>query len=625
MADVVIVGCLFTFLLINACTGLLEIVPDQDGAPSTQPTDNQIETHSKSLYDKLTVQLPRYTCWQCESQSDDVPCDTEHSVKCENALSCYKSSVRASDGTLRQSRGCSVHVDHQQFTCRTTQPQGLRKRHAGAGHLNVTCCKEDYCNDGDFPSLMSDTSMEPIGSNAWKLCASVAACVLAGSAVAAIAIFMLRRSHRLRVSRAALHKLGADSSYFSSNIYSPHVTSAYYEGVDGSQNGGLKATAAGDSTLREYLECSVTSGSGSGLPLMVQRTLAKQVSLVECVGKGRYGSVWRGVWYADSVAVKIFFSRDEASWRRETEIFSTVLLRHENIVGYVGSDMTSRGSCTQLWLITHFHPLGSLYEHLNRTTLTRNQMMKICLSIVNGLLHLHTEIHGTQNLHCAFHPLGSLYEHLNRTTLTRNQMMKICLSIVNGLLHLHTEIHGTQGKPAIAHRDIKSKNILVKVNGECCIADFGLALTTQHVAQHTQHNPRQGTKRYMSPEMLDQSINLECFEAYRKCDIYALGLVLWEVCRRVSPAHEYRAPFQELVPADPSFEEMRKIVCVDGARPELNTDPHPTMVGMSRLMCECWHQNASVRLPALRVKKTLLKLAANDNSILLNSDNEVSV
>jgi len=34
-------------------------------------------------------------------------------------------------------------------------------------------------------------------------------------------------------------------------------------------------------------------------------------------------------------------------------------------------------------------------------------------------------------------------------------------SIATGLAHLHEEIVGTQGKPAIAHRDLKSKNILV--------------------------------------------------------------------------------------------------------------------------------------------------------------------
>jgi serine/threonine protein kinase len=37
----------------------------------------------------------------------------------------------------------------------------------------------------------------------------------------------------------------------------------------------------------------------------------------------------------------------------------------------------------------------------------------------------------------------------------------MALSIATGLAHLHEEIVGTQGKPAIAHRDLKSKNILV--------------------------------------------------------------------------------------------------------------------------------------------------------------------
>ncbi|CAK1590722.1 unnamed protein product [Parnassius mnemosyne] len=576
MADSVIVRYLFTFLLINACYAGLPGLDnlDQDGSPSTQ-SDNHLRDDPFSI-EKMMVQHPRYKCHQCEPP--DCGSEGDSIGVCGDALYCYKSSVRASDGTLRHSRGCSTRRDHAQFTCRTNQPPlGLRKRHAG--QLNITCCQGDMCNDGSFPDLppAADTAIEPLPSNTWKLWASVIASVFIVSAIGAMAIFVLRRSHRLRVSRAALHKLGPDSNYFSSNIYGPHVTSACYEGLEGSQNGGgLKAVAAGDSTLREYLECSVTSGSGSGLPLMVQRTLAKQVTLIECVGKGRYGEVWRGSWCADSVAVKIFFSRDEASWRRETEVYSTVLLRHDNILAYIGSDMTSRNSCTQLWLITHFHPLGSLYEHLNRTTLTRHQMMVICLSTVNGLLHL------------------------------------------------HTDIHGTQGKPAIAHRDIKSKNILVKVNGECCIADFGLAVTRQHVQDQQLHNPRQGTKRYMSPEMLEQTMNLQCFDAYRKCDLYALALVLWEVCRAAN-GREYRPPFHELVPQDPSFDDMRKVVCIDGARPAPPTDTHPTMVGMANLMRECWHQNPSVRLPALRIKKTLLKLATNDNSIHLNEDNEVSV
>ncbi|XP_053618227.1 activin receptor type-1 isoform X2 [Plodia interpunctella] len=582
MADVVIFGYLFTFLVISACYALpgLDTLHDDTATQTTHHPDVPKPDDHLSL-DQMMVHHPRYKCYQCES-SECLEEGPEHI--CHDALYCFKSSVRALDGRLQHSRGCTQRTDHYQFTCRTNRIQkGPRKRHAG--QLNITCCRGDMCNDGNFPELppLADTSIEPVPSHVTRLWASVAAAVVVVSALAAMGIFVLRRSHRLRVSRAALHKLGADASYFPSSVYSPHLTSAYFEagaagaeGAEGSQT--VRAVAAGDSTLREYLESSATSGSGSGLPLMVQRTLARQVSLSDCVGKGRYGEVWRGSWYADSVAVKIFFSRDEASWRRETEIYSTVLLRHENILAYIGSDMTSRASCTQLWLITHFHPLGSLYEHLNRSTLTRHQMMVICLSAINGLLHL------------------------------------------------HTEIHGTQGKPAIAHRDIKTKNILMKVNGECCIADLGLAVTRQHVAAKLHHNPRQGTKRYMSPEMLDQSINLECFESFLKCDVYAFALVLWEVTRRVHPSpREYRPPFFELVQSDPSFDEMRKIVCTDGARPEPIDDDHPTMLGLARLMRECWHPTASVRLPALRIKKTLLKLAAGDNSIHLDDDNEVSV
>ena len=47
------------------------------------------------------------------------------------------------------------------------------------------------------------------------------------------------------------------------------------------------------------------------------------------------------------------------------------------------------------------------------------------------------------------------------------------------------------------------------------------------------NNPRVGTKRYMAPEVLDETIQVDCFDSYKRVDIWAYGLVLWEVARRM--------------------------------------------------------------------------------------------
>lgn len=107
--------------------------------------------------------------------------------------------------------------------------------------------------------------------------------------------------------------------------------------------------------------------------------------------------------------------------------------------------------------------------------------------------------------------------------------------------------------------------------------------------------------------------------------MYALGLVLWEVCTRTLSngiADDYKPPYHDVVPNDPSFEDMRKVVCVDGQRPILSNrwSSDATLNGMGKLMKECWHQNPNVRLPALRIKKTLIKLASVDPLIHLDVD-----
>ena len=85
--------------------------------------------------------------------------------------------------------------------------------------------------------------------------------------------------------------------------------------------------------------------------------------------------------------------------------------------------------------------------------------------------------------------------------------------------------------------------------------------------------------------MLDGSINESNFESFKQGDIYALGLVFWEVAYRVEStslgyqvsSHEYvgeircdvQPPYWDLVGVDPSLDQMRKVVCLDLMRPEL--------------------------------------------------------
>ena len=78
--------------------------------------------------------------------------------------------------------------------------------------------------------------------------------------------------------------------------------------------------AMSTTTIQDWMSLH-SSGSGSGLPLLLQRTVARQVMLQECIGAGRFGEVQRGVWRGSNVAVKIFSSLDETSWVREVEVY----------------------------------------------------------------------------------------------------------------------------------------------------------------------------------------------------------------------------------------------------------------------------------------------------------------
>ena len=61
----------------------------------------------------------------------------------------------------------------------------------------------------------------------------------------------------------------------------------------------------------------------------------------------------------------------------------------------------------------------------------------------------------------------------------------------------------------------------------------GLAVTADDFAKDKElPNPRQGTKRYMAPEILKGTIRERDVDSYVMADVYALSLIMWELSRR---------------------------------------------------------------------------------------------
>lgn len=168
-----------------------------------------------------------------------------------------------------------------------------------------------------------------------------------------------------------------------------------WRGVEGHLDGG---------------ECGRQDLLLKGWTILVQRDRDLQHGAAPTWQHTGYVSRYPFLWGSNTMTTK------EACWNKPCQ---------DLISGFIASDMTSKNSSTQLWLVTHFHELGSLYDFLQYSSLE---------------------------------PDGCL---------------RMCLSVACGLIHLHTEIISSQGKPAIAHRDLKSRNILVKRNLQCCIADLG--------------------------------------------------------------------------------------------------------------------------------------------------------
>ncbi|KAJ8252767.1 hypothetical protein GJAV_G00205330 [Gymnothorax javanicus] len=307
------------------------------------------------------------------------------------------------------------------------------------------------------------------------------------------------------------------------------------------------------------------------------------IQLEALVGKGRFAEVWRArlnhstSGQYETVAVKIFPAVEYASWRNERAIFSDANLRHENVVQFLTAEERGGGAGhvesavpapRQYWLIMAYHGLGNLQDFLTGHVLSWAELCAMASSVARGLAHLHSDSA----------PCGT-------------------------------------PKVPVAHRDLKSSNIVVKSWGECALCDFGLALRLDLslTVDDFANSGQVGTARYMAPEVLESRVNLEDLEAFKQMDVYSMALVLWEMASRcdvIGEVKSYEPAFGSKVCEQPCVESMRDLVLRDRGRPDIpdNWVTHQGMKALCATITECWDHDPEARLTALCVVERLKTL-----------------
>ncbi len=112
---------------------------------------------------------------------------------------------------------------------------------------------------------------------------------------------------------------------------------------------------------------------------------------------------------------------------------------------------------------------------------------------------------------------ANLREWLTGQRLTLRESSELCLKIAQALQHAH--------EAGVIHRDLKPSNIMIDMQGEPHIMDFGLAKREAGEITMTMDGQILGTPAYMPPEQAAGKGH----EADARSDIYSLGIILYEL------------------------------------------------------------------------------------------------
>jgi len=208
-----------------------------------------------------------------------------------------------------------------------------------------------------------------------------------------------------------------------------------------------------------------------------------ELTLVEKIGQGSFGKVYKGIFEGREVAIKVLKEVPDENILKEF-MLEVALLRRVNcpqIINFFGTVEEPNRMC----IIIEYASRGSLFHVMNSV----------------------------------------LYD------IGWDRVFMISLEMTKGMKYLHS------CTPSIVHRDLKSLNLLVTDNWGVKICDFGLARFTTPDNKQTLSRLR-STPAWSAPELLSDQLYSTA------SDIYGIGMVMWELIFR-SIKGRYQRPFAE--------------------------------------------------------------------------------
>lgn len=293
----------------------------------------------------------------------------------------------------------------------------------------------------------------------------------------------------------------------------------------------------------------------------VQKRVGSDVQIIELIGAGGFGKVYKAIWRGKFVAVKIMTqNRHLPKHKILYEVELARKMSHENIVQTL--DVHIFESTTRSQASTGYFGDSQTPDQTDEDIPVKQVNFWMIMEYCNQ-----------GNL--------MLYLHRRKGKVPFVRIVNIAISISRGMEYLHY-YH-------IIHGDLKTENVLLASatdeipNLRVKIGDFGLS-RLMSIGQAYINTTNWGTLSYLAPEVLrDGTISPQG-------DVYAFGMLLWELLTG-------HIPWQGLKQGH----LITKVVQND-ERPPIPEDTHPDLV---TLMQSCWQRKPSKRPTFTGIRKTL--------------------